>query len=83
MSVGVIGALAQELLTALLMQPVAYLGPSEANSPETCDITVADILGPLKKKAGTGAGGAVDSRDTNLSLLSYSFSLVGPGSFES
>ena len=60
---------AQELLTALLMQPMEDLGPSEANSPKKCDITVADILGP---KAGVEA----DSRDNNFSLLSYSFSLV-------
>ena len=82
----------QELFTALLMQSVANLGsseakPSEAKTLETCDITVGDILGrrPLKQKeAGTGAGDAVDvSRDANFSLLSYSFSLVGPGSLES
>ena len=55
---------------------------SEAKMPEFCDITVGDILGPLnKEEAGTGAGDAVDvSRDANFSLLSYSFSLVGPGS---
>ena len=72
------------------MQPVANLGSSEAKTseaktPEFCDITVGDILGPLRKKeTGTGAGDAVDvSRDANFSLLSYSFSLVGPGSLES
>ena len=79
------------------MKPVANLGPPGANSPKTCDITVGDILGPLKEEAGTAgknkekkgeeAGDAADSRDvsdrerdTNFSLLSYSFSLVGPGS---
>ena len=75
--------LAQELLTALLMQPVANLGTTQAgkdDQPTTCDITVADILGPLLKEAGTSADVANCSdvaRDANLSLLSYSFSLVG------
>jgi hypothetical protein len=79
----------QELFTALLMQPVANLGSSETKTSETCDITVGDILGPLKTKQGAGAGDGSDvSRDANLlrdadfSLLSYSFSLVGPGSLE-
>ena len=75
-----VGLLAQELLTALLMQPVANLAAAEDNKDnqsETCDITVADILGPLNA-AGSGADDAVDSRDANFSLLSYSFSLVTP-----
>ena len=65
------------------MQPVANLDASEANENQldTCDITVADILGPLlEKEAGTSAEMADRARDTNFSLLSYSFSLVGPGS---
>ena len=69
--------LAQEILTALLMQPVAQL-----HGPKMCDITVGDILGPLKKKqeAGNGTDKAVDrARDVSFALLSYSFSLVGPG----
>ena len=76
-------ACAQELFTALLMCPVADLGAPDvmANGQQkTCDITVADILGPLKTM--TGASEAADSmvraRDDNFSLLSYSFSLVGP-----
>ena len=72
---------AQEVFTALLMQPLANLAAGEDNKDnqsKTCDITIADILGPLKKKkAGTGADDAADSRDANFSLLSYSFSLVG------
>ena len=75
---------AQEMLTALLMQPVADLGMTEVGKegqPTMCDITVADILGPLLKEAGTSAKAANCSdraRDANFSLLSYSFSLVGP-----
>ena len=71
------------MLTALLMQPVANLGATEADKddqPEMCDITVADILGPPLKEVGTGAEAANCSdreRDANFSLLSYSFSLVG------
>ena len=75
---------AQEMLTALLMQPVANLAREEANEDnllDTCDITVADILGPLMKEVGgTGAEVADSSdraRDANFSLLSYSYSLVG------
>ena len=70
------------MLTALLMQPVANLGATEADKddqPEMCDITVADILGPPLKEVGTGAEAANCSdreRDANFSLLSYSFSLV-------
>jgi len=68
------------------MKPVANLAASEANKDNRskCDITVADILGPLlEKEAGTSAelaDGSDRERDTNFSLLSYSFSLVGPGS---
>ena len=68
------------------MQPVANLAAAEANADNRskCDITVADILGPLLKEVGTSAevadGSEDRARDTNLSLLSYSFSLVGPGS---
>ena len=81
---------AQELFTALLMCPVEDLGASDKVSNEddprkTCDITVADIMGPLillNKEVGTGASAAADCmdqpRDANFSLLSYSFSLVGP-----
>ena len=62
------------------MQPVANLAAAEANK-DTCDITVADILGPLlEKEAGTSAevvDGLDRPRDANFSLLSYSFSLVG------
>ena len=81
---------AQELFTALLMCPVEDLGAgtvgNEDNPKKTCDITVADILGPLillNKEVGTGADAAADSidrpRDANFSLLSFSFSLVGSG----
>ena len=70
------------------MKPVASPAAEEANkdsqSTVMCDITVADILGPLlKKKASTSAevaDGSDGARDANFSLLSYSFSLVGPGS---
>jgi hypothetical protein len=68
------------------MKPVANLAASEANKDNRskCDITVADILGPLlEKEAGTSAemaDGSDRARNTNFSLLSYSFSLVGPGS---
>ena len=69
------------------MKPVADLASSEAykDNRSKCDITVADILGPLcmLKEAGTSAemaDGSDRARDTNFSLLSYSFSLVGPGS---
>ena len=76
---------AQEVFTALLMQAVANLAAVEANEgnqPDTCDITVADILGPLlETESGTSAAEVVDgsdrARDANFSLLSYSFSLVG------
>ena len=66
------------MFTALLMQPVASPAATETNDPSnTCDITVADIIGPLLgKEAGTSAK-VVDARDVNFSLLSYSFSLVG------
>ena len=77
--------LAQEVFTALLMQPVANLAASEANKDNRlkCDITVADIIGPLEKEAGTSTevvGGSDRARDANFSLLSYSYSLVVPGS---
>ena len=74
------------MLTALLMQPVANLAAAEANKDKQskCDITVADILGPLlATESGTSAevaDGSDRARDANFSLLSYSFSLVGPGS---
>ena len=68
--------LVQELFTALLIAPVADLGAVPVNKEDPneddklCDITVGDVLGPLIKKGGIG------DRDTNFSLLSYSFSLV-------
>jgi len=68
------------------MQPVANLAAPEANENQsvTCDITVADIIGPLlEKEAGTSAevvGGSDRARDANFSLLSYSYSLVVLGS---
>ena len=74
------------MLTALLMQSVANLGTAEADKvkddqPKTCDITVADILGPLlEKEVGNSsevANCSERARDANFSLLSYSFSLVG------
>ena len=69
---------AQELLTALLMRPVTNL-PS-GSMPETCDITVGDILGPVITSEEEGSRNAVDRpRNANFSLLSYSFSLVSPG----
>ena len=80
------GVLAQEVFTALLMQPVANLAAvaSMDNQLHTCDITVADILGPLlEKEAGTSSemiDGSDRARDAKLSLLSYSFSLVGRSS---
>ena len=54
----------------MLMFTVAT--PGEAD--KFCDITIADILGPLKVAADIER-----ERDANFSLLSYSFSLVGPG----
>ena len=75
-----VGVLAQEVFAALLMQSVANLAAAETNE-DTCDIAVADILGPLlEKEAGTSAevaDGSDRARDANFSLLSYSFSLVG------
>ena len=65
--------LAQELFTALLICPVADLGAEsddEDGQPMMCDITVSDVIGPLKEK------GVIGVRDANFSLLSYSFSLV-------
>ena len=76
------------------MQPVANLAAAEVKDKQSkCDITVADILGPLLEKesgtsaevvdgseSGTSAEVVDDSdraRDANFSLLSYSFSLVG------
>ena len=62
---------AQELFTALLISPVASSGAVQVNKNEDdhmCDITVGDVLGPLKQEDG--------ERDDNFSLLSYSFSLV-------
>ena len=64
------------------MQPVANLAAAEVKDKQSkCDITVADILGPLlEKESGTSAEAVDDSdraRDANFSLLSYSFSLVG------
>ena len=46
-----------------------------------CDITVADILGPLKEASfsAESADCSERARDANFSLLSYSFSLVGLG----
>ena len=71
---------AQEMLTALLMQAVTNLAVADYPS-ETCDITVADILGPLLEKEADTSAEVVDScdraRDANFSLLSYSYSLVG------
>ena len=59
------------------MQPVANLA---ASHPKMCDITVADILGPLKEASfsAESADCSERARDANFSLLSYSFSLVGP-----
>jgi hypothetical protein len=70
------------MLTALLMQSVANLGSTEADKDdqsETCDITVADIIGPLKEVGNSSevANCSERARDANFSLLSYSFSLVG------
>ena len=65
--------LGQELFTALLICPVADLGAAladEDGKPMMCDITVGDVIGPLKEKGVNGV------RDANFSLLSYSFSLV-------
>ena len=76
------------MLTALLMQPVANLAAAEANKGKQskCDITVADILGPLlETESGTSAevaDGSDGARDANFSLLSYSFSLVGPSNLK-
>ena len=71
---GLFGLLAQEVFTALLMQPVANLDASEANENQLdmCDITVADIIGPVLEKVG----GSDRARDANFSLISYSYSLV-------
>ena len=85
------------MLTALLMQAVAdlsteakiaatFAGTAEGEASDeypsdTCDITVADILGPLLEKEADTSAEVVDScdraRDANFSLLSYSYSLVG------
>jgi len=68
--------LAQELFTALLINPVANLETAGKDN-EMCDITVADILGPpLFEAVGPGYE---EGRDANFALLSYSYSLVGPG----
>ena len=53
------------------MHPVAELTRSVGAATAQCDITVGDILGPLVDPAGIRA-----SRDTNFSLLTYSFNLV-------
>jgi len=58
-----------ELFTALLISPVADLGAMPANKKELCDVTVGDVLGPLKPE------GDIGDRDANFSLLTYSFSL--------
>ena len=77
---------AQELLTALLMKPLENLAASVTNKdnlPSTCDITVADIIGPrpiLKDTNAKAADSSDRARDANFSLLSYSFSLVSPDS---
>ena len=68
---------AQELFTALLMCPVEHLGASgpvvdEGEQRQMCDITVADVLGPLSFIMDR-------PRDANFSLLTYSFNLVGLG----
>ena len=84
----------QEMFTALLMLPVSDLGKSDeasrlqaASGKQQCDITIGDILGPLKEVNGSagsdGVGKTSDGtdatqRDANFSLLSYSFNLVGP-----
>ena len=73
--------LAQEVLTALLMLPVASLGAANENTLNNCDITVADILGP-KVPTPAGVRSDVTDRDANFSLLSYSFSLVHPSNLE-
>ena len=85
------------MLTALLMQAVADLSTeagitaafagiavgedSDEYLSDTCDITVADILGPLLEKEADTSAKMVDgcdrARDANFSLLSYSYSLVG------
>ena len=65
----------QELFAALLICPVADLGAAlddEDGKPVMCDITVGDVIGPLEDDA------VIRVRDANFSLLSYSFSLVGP-----
>jgi len=68
------------MFTALLMQPVANLS-APVVTKEDCDITVGDIIGPLKQEASTSSGATLDrARDANFSLLSYSFSLVRPDS---
>lgn len=47
------------------------LGAVSANKDDQlCDITVGDVIGPLKQGVEEG------ERDGNFSLLSYSFSLV-------
>ena len=75
---------AQELLAALLMQPVANLAASVANKDDQplnmCDITVGDIIGRQKDTDAEATNSSDRARDANFSLLSYSFSLVGSGS---
>ena len=70
------------------MSPVEDLGVDEEDLDEdvprkTCDITVADILGPLILLNSKVTDSMDRPRDANFSLLTYSFSLVGPGNLES
>ena len=61
---------AQELFTTLMMALVPDL--SDSSREAKVDITIGDVLGPLKmEKTTTGE----DQRDANFSLLSYSFNL--------
>jgi len=70
----------QELFTALLIFAVADFAapPSRTNGQQkTCDITIADVIGPLIDPTDEGKKAEFpDARDANFSLLSYSFSLV-------
>ena len=59
----------QELFTELLISPVADLSARLAKKYDQCDITVGDIIGPLKEEAGKEEAG-IGARESNFSLLS-------------
>ena len=70
------------MFTALLMCPVADLGAVAKGQKKKCDITIADVIGPLDATDTSVDFTGALPRDANFSLLSYSFSLVGSMSLE-